>query len=88
MVYICSIVKRSKGTFTENCYMRISETAGRAVEVRAWKLIRGVGGEGQRLVWVEREGALVVRVVGRGYQGRRPNQVGIAMSFIMFISYH
>lgn len=32
---ICSIVKRSKGTFTENGYMRISEAAGRAVMGRA-----------------------------------------------------
>lgn len=47
-IYI--IVKRSKGTFTGNGYMRISEAAGRAVEVRAWTLIRGVGGDGQRLV--------------------------------------
>lgn len=79
----CSIVKRSKGTFTENGYMRISEAAGRAVAGRAWKLVRDVGGDGQRLVVGGREGALVVRVVWRGYQGRRPNQVGVDMSLIM-----
>lgn len=44
------IVKRSKRTFTENGYLRISEAAGLAVAKRAWKLIRGVGGEGQRLL--------------------------------------
>lgn len=49
-MYLCSIVKRSKGTFTENGNIRISEAAGRAVIGRAWKLIRGVGEEGQSLV--------------------------------------
>lgn len=43
-------MKRSKGTFMENGCMRISEAAGRAVEVRAWKLIRGVSGEGKSSV--------------------------------------